>query len=316
MKRSKSTSPVPETSKARKLSRSAPSSRSASPALTLRPATPPVTDKICLCHVHKDEVRDFRQFTSKTWKSFRDAAQYRKDPIAMSMESEWTNGPSNGYHMHCFQTYITRSKKLPTDIDQPSSSKLPIEAEEKQEAKKLRSSSSTTVTQIASPSKKATKPCIVCGKHGRKRVKKEQTWVWELLSLCVTDDASNRLKISAKAKGNFIMLAELEGTADAMAGDIMYHHSCYRKFPQYGIIVKENGLSFLRPPSNEETSLFVMGCTCRYNPSANPQSQIPCKTGPVVFNCPIFFLSINKTLNERPSCDVQIQRYVFPTPSL
>ncbi len=236
MKRARSISPVPEPAIPGKLSRSAPTSRSSSPALSLRPDTPPVTEqnKICLCHVHTHETKQFKTFTGTTWRTFKERALVRQDSIAKRMESKWDEGPINGYHLRCYQTYTTLKKNLPTEGDsepKPGPSGTP-DIEIKVESKILRRSgiSGMQKAPVPSPSKQKMKPCIVCGCSGRKRFWKGKNRVWDLLSPCLTNDASDKLKTAAKKVGNFLMLAELESAADAMAGDITYHRTCYHNF--------------------------------------------------------------------------------------
>ncbi len=233
MKRQRSTSPTPESSVPRGLSHSAPPSRSSSPVVNLsaRPATPPVTEKHCLCHVHADETRNFKLFSETTWKSFQNATFRRCDDIASAMQNKWADGPNGGYHLRCYQTYITIRKNIPSQSvmivhDSAGQSQDNVSLPR---AKRTRRSGSSEAMEKEMQVKKE-KPCLICGSNDRKKVKVSGRWIFEKLTPCVTQNANDKLLDAAKSKENFLMVAEIKSCGDAMAGDIVYHRTCYRKY--------------------------------------------------------------------------------------
>ncbi len=110
MKRSRSASPPASKSSLPKLEQSR---RPSTPTYSLitRPSTP--TNSNCLCHVHPTETKEFTIFTKTTWSTFHSAANTRRDPIAISMEDKWSDGPTGGYHSRCYRTYTQTNRRLP-----------------------------------------------------------------------------------------------------------------------------------------------------------------------------------------------------------
>ncbi len=199
-----------------------------SPAFTLsaRPATPTVSSQRCLCHVHLEETANYKLFTEKTWETFRQKANIRMDTIAQEMTDIWDGGHKHGYHMKCYQRYINTSRNLPgpvkiATIKTPPQKEIEIQSPVK---KKLRNQ--------ATPVKGSDKnKCAICKSSKRKWVKGPGgRRIGEYPKLCSSFAANDALLDAAKKTNKFLMQAELTKTPDAVAGDVMYHRSCYRNF--------------------------------------------------------------------------------------
>ncbi len=224
MKRSRSASPPVGKSSLPKLEQP---KRASTPTYSLlnRPSTP--TTSNCLCHVHPLETQKFINFTKTTWNTFHSAADTRKDPIAIGMKDKWSDGPTGGYHKRCYTTYIQTNRNLPGSVF------TPVQGSGKTEI------AHTIKEAIGIPEKKVLRQetvklckgvCIVCGKDGRKKVKKQGIWIYEKVELCRTKEAGENFARAAKSRNEWDKAAALAIGGDAVAADISWHMSCYRDY--------------------------------------------------------------------------------------
>lgn len=184
-------------------------------SLQPRPSTP---SQSCLCH-KSGAQGPLTNFSSLSWKTFKNASDLRQDDISKSMEGKWESGPFGGYHRKCYQNYtakshIERAVAKRRRIDPECS--FTTEAEQKTNA---------PVTRSSLPSTKI-KKCWICQSEkidAKDRRRKEK------LTSCQTMKAGITLLEAAKAREDRRLVVALNDQ-DPVAVEVCYHKSCYRYY--------------------------------------------------------------------------------------
>ena len=163
----------------------------------------------CLCHV-RTVTGTLTKFTPQSWTKLRQSAEERKDFIYDQLKGHWNEGPAGGYHRPCYQTYTNKTliQRLLSKRGTLSPNVSSV----------VRPSTSRPSRTRKLPLKAA---CIICQKAQRRSGSK-----LEILSQCLTTQASEKLLEAAKAKQDERILLELRGI-DLIAAKIKYHKTCY-----------------------------------------------------------------------------------------
>ena len=182
---------------------------------------------VCLCHCRKapPDAR-LTKFTVVSWEKLRSAAELRKDETWKKLEGSWESGPRGAYHRDCYQAYTHREhlERLQRRRSEGKSTCAPEAAEEKaseigaaQRRTNLRSNRALSSNKLK---------CIICQqdkKDPRDRRKNET------LTKCT--NLNDTLLNAAKLRQDDRTLLELESRGvDNVAGDLLYHCSCYREY--------------------------------------------------------------------------------------
>ena len=156
----------------------------------------------CLCH--KTGETGLTPFTDQSWKTFKRAAEVRRDGIYDKMKICWSEGPKGFYHRKCYQLYTIKrnvqackrkSEKLEKPIIKPRPAKLPRTFDKSK--------------------------CIICLTD--KSMKKDRRRT-ESLCRCLTENAVENMRAAARKTSESLLLKRLDSGVD-----ILYHKSCHRK---------------------------------------------------------------------------------------
>jgi len=189
-------------------------------AFSLNPRSSSTASTSCLCH--KARVQGtLTYFSDVSWKTFKEASDFRKDGISTNMEGKWENGPFGVYHRRCYQTYTAKNlleraaKKRKIEETPSSEEKNTVIAELEHDTMTRSSLQSTDI-----------KNCVICQNEKtdpKDRRRKEK------LTLCQTVTAGTTLLEAAKIQGDERLIVALNEQY-LIAIEVCYHRSCYRSY--------------------------------------------------------------------------------------
>ena len=169
----------------------------------------------CLCHV-RTVTGPLTKFTLQSWAKLKQSAEERQDFIYDQLRGHWNEGPAGGYHHPCYQTYTNKTLIQKLLAKQGTLSHIVSSA--------VKPSTSTASRTLRMSKLLLRAVCIICQKAQRHSGSK-----LEILSQCLTTQASDKLLEAAEAKQDERKLLELRGK-DLIAAEIKYHKTCYGSY--------------------------------------------------------------------------------------
>ena len=172
----------------------------------------------CLCHVKNNVKGKLTPFTAKSWRTFEESCNKRKDAIWLVMKDNWGDGPKGGHHRQCYQAYTNRGKF--NRLSQTNSETV----------------ASTTEPDTGRGSRSqmqsfSVKKCIIC--QTDKVVKtKGKARTREPLTQNISELGSASLLRAARIRNDERVLLQIEGR-DTIALEIKYHRSCYKEYVRH-----------------------------------------------------------------------------------
>ena len=182
-------------------------------------------DALCLCHcIEAGKDEELRNFTEKSWGTFRLSAEVRKDNIYERMSEKWDakNIEEIGrYHRKCYQHYtnktnLDRLKRKREISGNNASSYVDSQTQDLPHPKRLSRSAVSATTYDA---------CILCQTNKYSKRFKDN----EPLTNLETIQASETLVEAARKRNDERILLAVEGR-DLVAMEVKYHRTCYKGY--------------------------------------------------------------------------------------
>lgn len=184
---------------------------------------------LCLCHcVEAGKDEELRNFTEKSWGTFRVSAEVRQDNVYERMSGKWDakNMEEFGrYHRKCYQHYtnktnLDRLKRKRENFGNDACSSVDSKTQDLPNPKRLSRSAVSATTYDT---------CLLCQTNKYSKQFKDN----EPLTNLETIQASETLVEAARKRNDERILLAVEGK-DLIALEVKYHRTCYKGYTHKG----------------------------------------------------------------------------------